>query len=158
MARILDADRASRPFVAIEVETARTRVFLLYGDPDEPGWARAWLRHGSRATRDAVAPAAPIPADLDVRPRSRAPTTAAATAPIAPSTAGARAATATGSTRAAMSTRVPQAVIRGHHAWDRTRNTCGYRDQDNIASRYLGRTGGSIHTRPDGRSIVDRGR
>ena len=67
MARIL-TPTALAPYVAIEEETARTRVFLLYGDPEEPGWARAWLRSGSSATRDAVAPAAPVPADLDVRP------------------------------------------------------------------------------------------
>ena len=51
-----------------------------------------------------------------------------------------------------------RAIIRGHHAWDRTRNSCGYRDQANIASTYRGHRGGSIHTTPDGRSMVDRGR
>ena len=68
MARIL-TPTAVAPFVVIEVQTARTRVGRLYGDPDEPGWARAWLRTSSRATRDVLPPAAPIPADLDVRPR-----------------------------------------------------------------------------------------
>ena len=67
MARIL-TPTALAPYVPVEEETARTRVFLLYGDPDEPGWARAWLEGGSTATRDVVAPAAPVPADLDVRP------------------------------------------------------------------------------------------
>jgi hypothetical protein len=49
-------------------------------------------------------------------------------------------------------------VIRGHHAWDRTRNSCGYGDQDNITSSYRGDFRGSIHTTADGRSMVDFGR
>ena len=157
MARIR-TPTALAPFVPVQEETARTRVFLLYGDPDEPGWARAWLEGGSTATRDVVVPAAPVPADLDVRP--------ALTRADDSCRNGAYRTFNRWRTRRyayrinphAMSTAFRQAVIRGHHAWDRTRNRCGYRDQDNIASRYLGRSGESIHTRPDGRSVVDRGR
>ena len=158
MARIL-TPTALAPYVAVEEETARTRVFLLYGDPDEPGWARAWLESGSSATRDVVAPAAPVPADLDVRPaltraddscrngayrtfnRWRTRRYAYRINPHAHVDDG------------LPPGRGPRPPRLGPHA-----QPCGYRDQDNITSRYLGRTAGSIHTRPDGRSVVDRGR
>ena len=51
-----------------------------------------------------------------------------------------------------------RAVVRGHHAWDETRNSCGYTDQSNVASSYAGRTSVAVHTRADGRSVVDFGR
>jgi hypothetical protein len=153
MARIL-TPTAVAPYVVIEQETGRTRLSRLYGDPQEPGWARAWLETGSRATRDVVAPTAPVPADLDVRP------------------ARADDACRNGSFRTfnrwrtrrytyrahGMSAAFRSAVLRGHKAWDRTRNPCGYRDQDNITSSYAGSTSRSVHTRPDGRSVVDRGK
>jgi hypothetical protein len=39
MARIVTPTRAE-PYVPVAIETAGTRVFLLYGDPSEPRWAR----------------------------------------------------------------------------------------------------------------------
>ena len=127
-------------------ETARTRVFLLYGDPDEPGWAQAWLDAGSGATRDALAPSAPLPADLDVRPRiTRADDSCRDGSYRTFNRWRTRRYGYYVNTRT-LSAAFRRAVIRGHHAWDRTRNGCGYGDQDNIASTYRGHRGGSIHT------------
>jgi hypothetical protein len=156
MARVL-TPTAVAPFVPVEVETGRTRVFLLYGDPNEARWARAWLQEGSRATRDAVAPSAPIPADLDVRPALTRADDGCRNGAFRTFNRWRTRRYAYRIATRGMSSAFRSAVIRGHHAWDRTRNTCGYRDQDNIASSYLGHTGASIHTRPDGRSVVDRG-
>ena len=137
MARIR-TPTALAPYVPVEEETARTRVFLLYGDPDEPGWARAWLDGGSTATRDVVAPAAPVPADLDVRPGLTRADDSCRNGAYRTFNRWRTRRYAYRINPRAMSTAFRQAVIRGHHAWDRTRNSCGYRDQDNIASRYLG--------------------
>jgi hypothetical protein len=157
MARIL-TPTAVAPFVVVSEQTARTRVARLYGDPDEPGWARAWLRTSSRATRDVVPPAAPIPADLDLRPRvTRADDSCRNGSYRTFNRWRTRRYSYRVNTRT-MRVAFRRAVVRGHTAWDRTRNPCGYRDQDNIASRYLGGTRLSIHTRPDGRSVVDRGK
>lgn len=156
MARIL-TPTAVAPFVPVAAQTARGRVFLLYGDPDEPGWARAWLENGAGATRDVVPPAAPIPTDLDVRPQvTRADDSCRDGAYSTFNHWGTRRYSYQVNARA-MSAAFRRAVIRGHHAWDRTRNSCGYRDQDNIASSYGGARRASIHTTADGRSMIDRG-
>ncbi len=157
MARIL-TPTAVAPFVVIEEQTGRTRVARLYGDPEEPGWARTWLQSGSRSTRDVVPPSAPIPADLDVRPRvTRADDSCRNGSYRTFNRWRTRRYSYRVNTRT-MGAAFRRAVIRGHRAWDRTRNPCGYRDQDNIASRYLGAGRRSIHTKPDGRSMIDRGK
>ena len=156
MARIL-TPTAVAPFVPVAQETARTRVSLLYGDPQEPGWASAWLQDGAAATRAAVAPAAPLPADLDVRPRLTRADDSCRNGSFRTFNRWRGSRYSYHVNTRSMSAAFRRAVIRGHHAWDRTRNSCGYGDQDNIASSYRGHRSGSIHTSPDGRSMIDRG-
>ena len=48
-------------------------------------------------------------------------------------------------------------LILGHTNWDRTFNSCGLSDVTNLASWHLGSTASTIHTYPDGTSVVDRG-
>ena len=48
-------------------------------------------------------------------------------------------------------------LIVSHTNWDRTSNSCGLSDITNLASWHLGSTASTIHTYPDGRSVVDRG-
>jgi hypothetical protein len=155
MARIV-TPTGDEPFVPIEVENDGRRVFLIYGDPDEPRWARAWLEHGADATRRAVAPSAPLPADLDIRAASLDDSCRNGAYSTFSRWPGARYSYQVNART--LSSAFRSAVIRGHHAWDRTRNNCGYGDQDNITSSYRGDFRGSIHTIPDGRSMVDFGR
>jgi hypothetical protein len=44
-----------------------------------------------------------------------------------------------------------------HTNWDRTVNSCGLADVTNLNSWHLGSTASTIHTYPDGQSVVDRG-
>jgi matrixin len=158
MARIA-TPTAAQPYVPVEEETPSATVFLLYGDPADPLWANAWLKDGGESTRAALAPDAPVPADLDRRatraaPRDDSCTNGAFT--VLKRLANPRYGyTVAGRT---MSLAFRRAIVRGHHAWDDTRNSCGYTDQDNVFSSYRGTTGGSIHTVADGRSVVDFGR
>jgi len=48
-------------------------------------------------------------------------------------------------------------LIVSHTNWDRTSNSCGLSDITNLASWHLGSTASTIHTYPDGVSVVDRG-
>ena len=48
-------------------------------------------------------------------------------------------------------------LITAHTNWDRTFNSCGLGDITNLASWHLGSTASTIHTYPDGASVVDRG-
>ena len=48
-------------------------------------------------------------------------------------------------------------IVDGHRNWDRTYNSCGLNDITNLNSHHLGSTGQTIHTYPDGRSVVDKG-
>jgi hypothetical protein len=157
MARIA-TPTAAQPYVPIAEETPDTSVFLLYGDPADPRWAAAWLKDGGETTRAALAPDAPVPADLEhraglVAPRDDSCTNGAFTAlkRLADPRYGYF---VNGRT---MSLAFRRAIVRGHHAWDDTRNSCGYADQDNVSSRYRGNVPESIHTVADGRSVVDFG-
>ena len=151
MARIATPTRAT-PYVPVAIETADTQVFLLYGDPSEPRWAAAWREAGDDATRAAIAPDAPPPAPGGV---TRAIDDSCRNGAY-------RAVNRLANPRyryfaQGLSTARRRAVVRGHHAWDDTRNSCGYKDQDNVASSYAGRTSVRVHTRADGRSVVDFG-
>ena len=145
---------AAPALVPVAEETPASTVFLLYGDPEEPTWAQAWLEHGSRATRRVLAPAGPMPPDLD-RAASDDSCRNGAYSTFArwPSR---RYAYQANERRMSRAFRV--AVTAGHHAWDDTRDSCGYGDQRNISSIYAGHVSGSIHTYADGRSVVDKGR
>jgi hypothetical protein len=48
-------------------------------------------------------------------------------------------------------------LIVAHTNWDRTFNSCGLADITDLSSWHLGSTAETIHTYPDGESIVDRG-
>jgi hypothetical protein len=48
-------------------------------------------------------------------------------------------------------------LIVAHTNWDRTFNSCGLSDITNLSSWHLGSTAETIHTSPDGESVVDRG-
>lgn len=153
MARIATPTRAE-PYVPVAIETAETRVFLLYGDPSEPLWAATWRAHGDDAVRAAIAPDAPPPSaphdvtratDDSCRNGAYSAVNRLANPRYRYSAHG-------------LSTTRRRAIVRGHHAWDETRNSCGYKDQHNVASSYAGRTSVSVHTQADGRSVVDFGR
>ena len=151
-------------------------VSLLYGDPSEPSWAADF-----RAHRAAVQAATATPA---VAPTTTPPTAAAAAPP--PDALAARAAAVTTAaagdtcTNAQYSTftgiwtnrvygyRVNRSrfsyndttvasLVRGHTNWDTTYNSCGLNDITNLTSYHLGSTASTIHTYPDGESVVDRG-
>jgi hypothetical protein len=146
-----------QPFVPIEEQTPGVTVYLLYGDPAERTWATRWLDHGSQTTARAMAPTAPMPRDLD-RPATRAADDSCSNRQFVQRNRwSVRSYSYRANTRT-MSKAFRSAIIAGHHAWDRTRNSCGYGDQRNITSRYLGHARASIHTRADNRSMVDFGR
>jgi hypothetical protein len=151
MARIATPTRAE-PYVPVAIETADTQVFLLYGDPSEPRWAAAWREAGEEATRAAIAPDAPPPPPAVTRATDDSCRNGAYRIVNRLANPHYR------YLARGLSTARRRAVMRGHHAWDETRNSCGYADQDNVASSYAGRTAGSVHTRADGRSVVDFGR
>ncbi len=48
-------------------------------------------------------------------------------------------------------------LIVAHTNWDRTFNSCGLADVTNLSSWHLGSTAETVHTVPDGRSVIDRG-
>jgi hypothetical protein len=157
MARIA-TPTAAQPYVPVAEETPSRSVFMLYGDPADPRWAAAWLEDGGETTEAALAPDAPVPPDLERRPGLAAPRDDSCT--NGAFTALKRLANprygyfVNGRT---MSPAFRRAIVGGHHAWDDTRDSCGYADQDNVSSSYRGNVGESIHTVADGRSLVDFG-
>jgi hypothetical protein len=48
-------------------------------------------------------------------------------------------------------------LIVAHTNWDRTVNSCGLPDVTNLSSWHLGSTASTVHTYPDGASVIDRG-
>ena len=173
--RVTECDAAGRPqqamtvaliatpgdreaFVPIAEQTPTRTVFLIYGDPDEPTWARAWREHGEQATERAVAPAEPLPPDLDHPARRASGDDSCRNGAFNTFTRWPTRRYRYQANERRMSRAFRVAVTAGHHAWDITRNSCGYRDQRNISSRYLGHFSGTVHTQADGRSVIDRGR
>jgi hypothetical protein len=150
MARIA-TPAGAEPFVPVAIETAEAQVVLLYGDPTEPRWAAAWREDGDAARRAAIAPDAPPPEGIarvvDDSCRNGAYTTVNRLANRRYRYFG-----------HGLGTARRRAIVRGHHAWDDTRDTCGYKDQDNVSSSYAGGTSRTVHTQADGRSVVDFGR
>jgi hypothetical protein len=150
MARIVTPTR-SEPYVPVAIETGDTQVFLLYGDPDEPRWAAAWREHGDDARRASVAPDAQPPGvtarAVDDSCRNGAYQAVNRLTDPRYRYLG-----------RGLSAVRRRAVIRGHHAWDETRNSCGYKDQSNVASSFAGATSRSVHSQADGRNVVDFGR
>jgi hypothetical protein len=150
MARIVTPTQAE-PYVPVAIETQETQVFLLYGDPAEPGWAAAWREHGDDARRAGVAPDA-TPPSVSARAVDDGCRNGAYTAVNRLANPRYRYSShGLGADRR-------RAIVRGHHAWDETRNSCGYKDQDNVSSSFAGSTTRSVHTQADGRSVVDFGR
>ena len=48
-------------------------------------------------------------------------------------------------------------IVSGHRNWDTTYNGCGLNDITNLNSRHVGSTALTIHSYPDGASVVDKG-
>ncbi len=191
--------------------TPRGTGSVLYGDPRDPRWARAWAAGGERV-KDSVLPPPPgvdvdVPDELPAPPgrgaslglRAQGPPGSGAPlgrgAPLArdPSSArngasgvagdGVRAAQASDACRNGSFVRfgvlarwparrysyringasfggiaeTRSSIVAGHRAWDNTRNDCGFGDQNNITTRYLGRTTRKASSNADGASVIDKG-
>ena len=207
--------------------TPRGTGSVLYGDPRDPRWARAWAAGGERV-KDSVLPPPPgvdveVPEELPAPPGRVAPPgrgtplgrvarlgrvappgrvaplgRVARLGRVAPPGRGAAPARdgagggAGGAVRAAQtgdacrvgafvrfgvlafwparrySYRINGAsfggiaatrssIVAGHRAWDDTRNDCGFGDQSNITTRYLGRTTRKARSNADGASVIDKG-
>jgi hypothetical protein len=183
--------------------TPRGTGSVLYGDPRDPRWARAWAAGGERV-KDSVLPPPPgvdveVPEELPGPPGRGAPlgrgAWPGAGAPPGRGSASARNgadAIVGGGVRAAQAgdacrngafvrfgalARWPSrrysyringasfggiaetrsSIVAGHRAWDNTRNDCGFGDQNNITTRYLGRTTRKASSNADGASVIDKG-
>ena len=176
VAPILDPD-GGVTLVPTERQEPGLTVSLLYGDPSEPSWAADF-----RANRAAVRAAAATPAVAPTTPPAPAP----APAEAAPDALAARAAAVTTAGAGDTCTNTQYSVftgiwtsrvygyrinrsrfgyndttvaslVRGHTNWDTTYNSCGLNDVTNLTSYHLGSTASTIHTYPDGESVVDRG-
>lgn len=178
---ILDPD-GGITLVPTEREEPGLTVSMLYGDPSEPSWAADF--RASRAARQAatLAPTAPV----DTTPAPAPAADPAPAAPAAPDALSARAAAVTTATAGDTCTNTQYApwtgiwtsrtygyrvnrsrfnyndttvasIVRGHTNWDTTYNSCGLNDITNLTSFHLGTTASTIHTYPDGESVVDRG-
>jgi hypothetical protein len=145
---------------------------VLYGDPGDPAWARAWARDGERV-KDSVLPP-PRGVDVDVPdelppPGRETPRVRAAQAndacrngswvrygPLAHWPAG-RYTYRINAPSFGNNATTRRSIVAGHRTWDDTRNDCGFGDQDNIRSRYAGRTSRKARSTPDGQSAIDKG-
>ena len=181
---ILDPD-GGITLVPTERQEPGLTVSLLYGDPSEPSWAADFRASraarqaatlsptGSAATTTTPAPAtapapAPEPASAEsdgVAARAAAVTTAAAgdtctNTQYSPWT-GIWTSRAYGyrvnRSRFNYNDTTVASLVRGHTNWDTTYNSCGLNDITNLTSFHLGTTASTIHTYPDGESVVDRG-
>ncbi|MEY2443385.1 MAG: hypothetical protein QOJ46_2811 [bacterium] len=145
---------------------------VLYGDPKDPVWARAWNAGGERV-KDSVLPP---PRGVDVNVPMQLPTPGAGAAQ-------ARAAQANDACRNGAFVRygptafwsarrysyringasfgniaaTRRSIVAGHRTWDDTRNDCHFRDQSNIVSGYLGLTTRRARSAADGLSVIDKG-
>ena len=151
---------------------------VLYGDPNDPVWARAWAASGEQVMDDVIEP----PPGLDVEVPVKAPTLQRGAMP-AGALLGARAAQSTDAcTNGSFvrygpfarwparrysyringrsfgnNARTRSAIVAGHKTWDDTRNDCGFGDRSNIVTGYIGLTTRTARSRADGVNVVDRG-
>ena len=145
---------------------------VLYGDPSDPAWARAWARGGERV-KDSVLPP---PAGVDVDVPERVPAPGGGTAQV-------QAAQANDACRNGAFVRygplaywparrysyringasfgdnatTRRSIVAGHRTWDDTRNDCGFRDRNNIVTGYVGLTARRARSTADGLSVIDKG-
>jgi hypothetical protein len=155
MARIATPGGA-RPYVPVEEETPDVTVSMLYGDPADPVWAAAWRADGAAARRAVLPPDGRIPDEPVPRAAPRDDSCANGAFTVLKRLANPSYRYAV--TQGTMPVDFRRAMVRGHHAWDVTPNSCGYADQDNVSSSYRGVSSASVHTVSDGRSVVDFGR
>ena len=48
-------------------------------------------------------------------------------------------------------------ITKGHHAWNKTTNPCGIKDETNVLASYDGETNRTVHTYADGHNVIDFG-
>lgn len=48
-------------------------------------------------------------------------------------------------------------ITKGHHAWNKTDNPCGIKDETQVLAEYDGETNRTVHTYPDGHNVIDFG-
>lgn len=151
---------------------------VLYGDPNDPVWARAWAASGEQVKDDVIAP----PKGVDIGVPDEPPAMPRG-APLAAGVFALRSAQSTDActngafVRYGRLARWPAArytykingrsfhnnaktrrsIVAGHRTWDDTRNDCRFANRSNIVTRYAGLTTRTAHSAGDGVSVVDRG-
>ena len=151
---------------------------VLYGDPRDPVWARAWAAGGKRVMDDVIAP----PPGVNVETPSEPPAMQRGAARTGARLAARAAQNNDACTNGAFVRYGPDArwaarrynyringrsfgniaatrssIVAGHENWDNTRNDCHFSDRANIDSGYIGLTTGTARSRPDGVNVVDHG-
>lgn len=180
VAPILDPDGGTT-MVPIEIGEPAHELYFTYGDPTDPGWSQEF-RLARKALMDRVIPPTPGPRASSTRFRRggssarRAPGSSrrgTATGPRARAASDQCSAGGYSHLGGRWANRYYQyrvnlgsfgnnedtrkAMINGHHNWDYTYNDCGFGDQNNITSDYLGTTGSGAHSYADGNPVVDKG-
>jgi hypothetical protein len=150
--------------------TPRGDASVLYGDPHDPAWARAWAAGGERV-KDSVLPP-PRGVDVDVPDELPAPGAAQVRAAQADDACRNGAFVRYGASALWPARRYSyringasfgnnaatrRSIVAGHRTWDETRNDCHFRDQSNIVSGYLGLTTRHARSAADGASVIDKG-
>jgi hypothetical protein len=161
--------------VALVPSTYSTRqgdASVLYGDPRDPVWARAWAAGGERVKASVLPP--PRGVDVNAPKVVAAPATGPAQAQAAQADDACRngafvryGATAFWPARRysyringasfGNNAATRRSIVAGHRTWDDTRNDCHFRDQNNIVSHYLGLTTRRARSVADGMSVIDHG-
>ena len=151
---------------------------VLYGDPNDPVWVRAWATSGEQVKDDVIAP----PKGLDVEVPAEPPAMARGAAPAGAPLAAHAAQSTDGCTNGAFvrygplarwsarrysyringrsfgnNARTRSSIVAGHKSWDNTRNDCRFSDRANIVTGYVGLTTRTARSRGDGLNVVDRG-
>jgi hypothetical protein len=151
---------------------------VLYGDPLDPAWRRAWAQSGDEVKAEVLDP--PRGVDVDVPDDLPRPQRGGVFGLIGLAGRAAQAndrcrngafvrygATARWAGRSYTykinrrsfggNAATRRSIVNGHKAWDHTRNDCGFRDQPNFTSGYAGLTVRTARSRADGRNVIDRG-
>jgi hypothetical protein len=146
---------------------------VLYGDPNDPVWARAWAASGEQVKDDVIAPPKGVDVDVPDEPpalqRGAGPEALAAQStdactngafvrygPLARWPAGRYAYRINGRSFGNNAT-TRRSIVAGHKTWDDTRNDCHFSDRNNILTGYLGLTTRTAHSGGDGFNVVDHG-
>jgi hypothetical protein len=140
------AGGAVRPGARAREALAGSFTASTYPDPDDPVWAKARARERSRLRDDVIPPtqrrAVPRPPDPGQRLGG-----AASCANREYHVTGPRLYPGQGGGRYTYRARVRsmpqgarQAITKGHHTWDQTRNDCGLADVTSVVSTYDGTT------------------